>query len=239
MHNTRRVIIVIFILFINVGFSQGYKSGKVTYIISKIKERNPQIKEVIDIKIEEMLEEESRKQEFILEFSTKKSSFRLAKKLENTDTGSMEYQLQQIARFRYSRHYNIFVDMESKINIMERNEGVLVKESLNTPNWNITNEEKFIGDYKCYKAIYVKKFIGRDKKEKTKIIESWFCPTLPFSYGPKEYHGLPGLILELTENENTLYAKNIELFETENEIVFPKGRTVTMEEYERKVLLGN
>ena len=58
-------------------------------------------------------------------------------------------------------------------------------------NWNITQKQKIIKGYVCYKATL-------DFKKDDKIITStaWFCPSLPFQFGPKEFNGLPGLILE-------------------------------------------
>ena len=37
------------------------------------------------------------------------------------------------------------------------------------------------------------------------FIEAWFTPQINHSFGPKGYHGLPGLILELIQNNKIAY----------------------------------
>lgn len=72
-------------------------------------------------------------------------------------------------------------------------------------NWHITNETKTIAGYRCQKAISTYK---SNSKASIKI-EAWFCPSLPFQFGPKYYYGLPGLILALKEHHYYFYAKKI------------------------------
>lgn len=85
----------------------------------------------------------------------------------------------------------------------------------------------------------VKSYIARDAKEKNITIIAWFAPSLPYAYGPKDYGGLPGLILELTEKETTYYASKINITKNkEVKIDFPKGKMITEEEYNRKAMLN-
>jgi|SRR5690625_114946 len=63
-------------------------------------------------------------------------------------------------------------------------------------DWNITDENKEIGEYIAIKAEVT--FRGRD-------YEAWFTPEIPISAGPWKLHGLPGLILEAKDNANTFY----------------------------------
>jgi GLPGLI family protein len=85
-----------------------------------------------------------------------------------------------------------------------------VKRSLDSIRWNLTQDVKQIGDYKCYKATTLSIF------KQNSYIEAWYCPDLPYSFGPKGYGGLPGLILELKENNIIYYAKKIQLNMKEN-----------------------
>jgi GLPGLI family protein len=65
--------------------------------------------------------------------------------------------------------------------------------------------------------------LGRNEKGKNVTIITWFAPSLPYGYGPKDYNNLPGLILELTEKETTYYASKINITNgTETKIDFPK-----------------
>ncbi|MDO5616595.1 MAG: GLPGLI family protein [Cruoricaptor ignavus] len=62
-------------------------------------------------------------------------------------------------------------------------------------HWEITNEEKKINDFTCYKAMG--KFRGRE-------YVVWFTPEIPVPYGPWKLGGLPGLILEAEETNTNL-----------------------------------
>lgn len=62
--------------------------------------------------------------------------------------------------------------------------------------WVLTQENKKIGQYTCYKATATKVIEGRSG-ESTKNITAWYTPQLPINYGPKDYFGLPGLIIRI------------------------------------------
>jgi GLPGLI family protein len=72
-----------------------------------------------------------------------------------------------------------------------------------TQNWKITSETKQIGDYLCYKATNIY-HVDNGLKVFNHPVTAWFCPKLPFPYGPNGYGNLPGLILELQVN-NVVY----------------------------------
>ncbi len=88
--------------------------------------------------------------------------------------------------------------------------------------WEYTTEEKIIQGYKCYLA-------------KTKLLHldvyAWYCPTLPYSFGPREFGGLPGLILELQRGKLVFLATKIN-FENVQDISFDieKMKTISREE---------
>lgn len=92
----------------------------------------------------------------------------------------------------------------------------------NKVNWRLENEEKLIDRYKCYKATYKYKFVN---------VTAWYCPSLPYSTGPIEYGGLPGLILELQRNKLVYLATNINLnYEGNETIDFPNKNIISEEE---------
>ena len=74
--------------------------------------------------------------------------------------------------------------------------------------WDITAETKEINGYTCYKATCIKTIINPAGEFKFPVI-AWFCPTLPYSYGPLDFFGLPGLILQLKYKASTYEAKKI------------------------------
>ena len=102
-------------------------------------------------------------------------------------------------------------------------------------NWNISSESKKIDNYLCYKATYTESYTARDGKTKERVITAWFCPELPYSFGPLEFNGLPGLILELEKNGNKVVAKSIILSKKEIELKIPNKKTITKEQYDKKI----
>ncbi len=69
--------------------------------------------------------------------------------------------------------------------------------------WKLTEESKKIDGFLCYKATNVDRVVNDIKVFEHPII-AWYCPELPYNYGPIGYGNLPGLILEL-QVRNTVY----------------------------------
>lgn len=107
----------------------------------------------------------------------------------------------------------------------------LIDKTHNIIEWNLTNESKKIDDLLCYKATSVK-IIDNDKIFKKEII-AWYCPEISIPFGPIGYGGVPGLIVELTiENEVSYSLINIKFDSKQINIEEPgKGVKVTEEEY--------
>lgn len=102
-------------------------------------------------------------------------------------------------------------------------------------NWVLTNETKKIDNYTCYKATseYI---VINGKGEFHHPVIAWFCPELPYSFGPAGYGGLPGLILELQEWNNVFGAIKIEFKSLDEPIILPtKGIKITNQDYQNKV----
>ena len=57
-----------------------------------------------------------------------------------------------------------------------------------TIKWITINEKKVINDIECYKA--TTDFRGRKW-------EAWYAPSIPYSFGPWKFYGLPGLIISI------------------------------------------
>ncbi|MEB2778162.1 GLPGLI family protein [Algoriphagus sp. D3-2-R+10] len=121
--------------------------------------------------------------------------------------------------------------------------GFLVKDSLNTYDWELTGESKKIGDYTCQKAIYSRIVdsrvfsMGKDEMEVSKDtvnVTAWFTMQIPVSHGPGDFWGLPGLILELQNDGMTYIAERIVLNPTEPvQIEIPKkGEMISREDYQ-------
>ena len=221
-------IIIATIIFTTITFAQ---SGKVSYnVAAKVDydKADNSIKSTV-VKIVEF----ANKQQFELSFNKNQSSFKLINKLNSTD--QKEDYLEKVSRLAFTSNSQIFVDKNKKTVLNDDNEGMLFTEKFDTEKWQILNDTRKIDNYDCYKAIFKEEFLTRNGEKTSREIVAWFAPSLPYSYGPKKFYGLPGLILELTEKNTTYLATKIELFEKEFVISFPKGKTITKEEYDKKL----
>jgi len=96
-------------------------------------------------------------------------------------------------------------------------------------NWKLTSELKKIIDYTCMSAEII--------SEKDTII-AWYTPQIPISTGPAEYLGLPGLVLAIEKNNETiLLATSIDLVKPESEILIKPntGKKVSQKELDKIV----
>ncbi|QMU64454.1 MAG: GLPGLI family protein [Flavobacteriaceae bacterium] len=122
----------------------------------------------------------------------------------------------------------------------------LVKDSLRAYDWKMTGETKNIGKYTCYKATYEREeenitmsVEDGEMKEITKkekvVTTAWYTPEVPISNGPKNYDGLPGLILEINDGDLTIVCTEIILNPKDTiEIKEPvKGKQVDSETFEK------
>jgi GLPGLI family protein len=122
----------------------------------------------------------------------------------------------------------------------------LVKDDLVKYDWKLTGETKNIGTYTCYKAIFEREIENTNmdmvdgdlkevtKKEMRKTI-AWYTPEVPVNNGPGNYWGLPGLILEINDGNQTIVCTEIIMNPTKKvKIEEPtKGKVVSREKYEK------
>lgn len=127
----------------------------------------------------------------------------------------------------------------------------LIKDKLEKLDWKLGHETKNIGEYTCYKATLKREIeifesgisMNGDKdlaaeqekepKRKEITITAWYTPTIPINNGPGNYHGLPGLILEVNDGTETVICSKIVL-NPKNNIAIKEpdnGKQVTKEKY--------
>lgn len=122
----------------------------------------------------------------------------------------------------------------------------LIRDKLVAYDWELMGETKNIGNYTCYKAkfeieeedIQINMIDGEVKEEKVtkkRTLVAWYTPEVPISNGPGDYGGLPGLILEVNDGNQTIVCSEIVLNPKEvKEIKEPtKGKVVTREEFSK------
>lgn len=106
----------------------------------------------------------------------------------------------------------------------------LVESKIEIPAWKITGENRMILDYVCMSA---------EAEIDSQIVKAWFTPQLPISVGPDKYFGLPGLILAVERNgETILLAASIERDQPSEEILVKptEGKKVTDEELQEIII---
>ena len=224
-----KFFIAIFFLIFNTAYTQS--SGKVTYQFSV-----PLILEGVatqDTKnfISNMVDY-ANKQQFELIFNGSNSKFSYIETL-NFDS-EFDRKINNIARTAFTSP-DSYTDLNQKKQFTVMNDGTLIENSIGTVKWEITTETKKIGEYLAYKAILRIPFTNRNNELKERLVISWFAPSIPYSFGPKNFSGLPGLILELNEDQKTFIASKIELFENEIKVEFPRGKAISKEEYNRRL----
>ncbi|SHH00478.1 GLPGLI family protein [Winogradskyella jejuensis] len=138
----------------------------------------------------------------------------------------------------------------------------LVKDKLQKIDWQLGSETKQIGNYTCFKAMALVPSdelswynfswdklrrqelqvdsTGAVKESEIKMtqVEAWYTPQIPVSHGPSEYWGLPGLILEVSADNNTMLCSKIVINPKETiEIEAPKrGEEINKEDYQATVI---
>lgn len=101
-----------------------------------------------------------------------------------------------------------------------------------TQDWLLTNDQKEINGYICYKATNVNVIKYGEKTFNHPVI-AWYCPQIPYSYGPNGYSNLPGLILELQVRNVVFGVKKILLDTKENfKVKKQKMKILTEDEFE-------
>ena len=176
---------------------------------SKMMKENPKIKEVgFDFALELLENNNDKKAIFQLIIKDSLSSFILQPKNENESGLNLPFTFSKVAR-----NYFTNLNTSNVINYKEFNgSDFLVSYNKKDVSWNITDEQKKIGKYDCYKATTNYNDVFKDGKIESRPIEAWFCPSIPIKAGPYQYSGLPGLVILLTDNKTmTIYLKDLEL----------------------------
>lgn len=86
-------------------------------------------------------------------------------------------------------------------------------------NWEITDEKKEIRGYQSTKAIGTTEIVGN-----TLELVAWYSDSIPIPDGPINYHGLPGLIIQLEIGEFSLLTlEKLKIFDESTDIQEPSN----------------
>ncbi|WP_016990355.1 GLPGLI family protein [Flavobacterium sp. ACAM 123] len=86
-----------------------------------------------------------------------------------------------------------------------------VKETLPSFNWKLVNESKTINGYTCKKATTTNTAFNANQS-----IVAWYTEAIPVNDGPAHYWGLPGFIIQIEINKNTILTFDKLVFSKEN-----------------------
>lgn len=210
----------------------GQLNSKFTYSINVVENKESKMMELME-SLSQNYREKVRSIEFtLISDSIKSSCFSISKETIPDDDG--------VKLFLTMTEYTGQINQIKDSLFIENNQEYLgnkytVKDTINK-KWKITNESKEIMGYKCYKAIGEKVVINSAGTFRNDII-AWFCPQLPYQFGPMGYGKLPGLIFELQTKYALFGLKNI-LIKTDLPICQPNKKTtfISAKEFENIVL---
>jgi GLPGLI family protein len=101
---------------------------------------------------------------------------------------------------------------------------VIVTENMPNYNWVLEEETKTIGGYACNKASL--EFRGRR-------YNVWYTTEIPTQFGPWKFYGLPGLIVTIQTDDNSIFFQLTKLsFAKTEKLKKPsQGKNITFEQY--------
>ena len=234
-------ILLLIILVSFVSFSQDFQ-GKAFYM-SKINVdkswmdnmRSPTRKAYM----EDMIKKNTEKN-YVLEFSSTESFYTEKEKIEIGESQGYNWMATYIGD-NIGKLYKNLQDKETINETEMMGKFFLISDPIEQIKWKMTGETKKIGQYNCYKATYEKEVqervfsFGSQNQNQNNLItkkvevSAWFTPEIPVSTGPSWYQGLPGLILEVNDNNTTILCTKIVINPTDkSKIKKPKrGKVIS------------
>lgn len=225
---------IIILFFYQANFSQNKINGRITYLaktdlsgLVKLIEKKPEFHKQINRELNN-----TKDVVYVLKFSKNKSIFSKLKKIKN-EGARKKYNITEIkaGKGKYYTNTKENIILHQKVAF---GENFLISYPL--VKWELVNETKKIGKYKCYKAIGYKKIEGRSGIINVKL-EAWYTLDLPLNFGPKEFSGLPGLVISLKEGQLEFNVIKIELnLNNDLDIIKPKkGKIMSLIDYNKMV----
>ncbi len=237
----KTIITSLALLLIGALHAQNF-TGKATYKTSrksnvKFGENQKGITDKMQKELQKRLQKMNQKT-FILEFDKTSSTYKEEEKLNAPNPKANATRMVVMNLGGSGKGGIFFKNLKEKrfVNQTEiMGKGFLIKDALPVYDWKMTTETKNIGQYTCYKATYTEEvenkkisLLNGETKEtvtkETKVTTAWYTLRVPVSNGPKDYQGLPGLILEINDGKNLIVC---------TEIVLNPSKTIKIDEPEK------
>lgn len=230
--------------------------------LSGNKDITPEMQKSIEERMKKMLEKT-----FILNFDKTASIYKEEEKLDAPGQNNGGFRMMSSMMGGGGTYYKNVKEKTFAVDKEFMGKEFLVKDSLPKLEWKLEGETKQIGGYTCYKATALKpvsqsdfrnfrpkkedakKDKSEEKEKKTNFMDdfeipkeisitAWYAPEIPVNQGPEGYWGLPGLILEVSDDKTVILCSKIVLNSKEKkEIKAPsKGKVVTQKEYDEIVM---
>lgn len=221
-------VLIILLTTFSLSYNSQSNSGIVTYHVEMIKPYETANKDNLDFYFNKMAEG-LKDLEFELQFTQDRSAYEIKEGLEADNDIRRRQAKTMVGRGSFYRigDRNIkYLEFAGEYFII----------SLDKPlKWTLTNESKKVGKYTCLKATATYDF-DNGKIKMQKNVEAWFTSEIRLSYGPKFYYGLPGLILEVIDDNFRFFAVEIDLGVDNISIEEPSsGIRMTEDEFEKYV----
>lgn len=221
----KHIVIKLMILFLYYQFSFA-QFGEVIYKniptlpdgLEEMKKTNPDKYKRYSFMINKM-NEQTKRLRYTLKFNRIGSFFTANQTMAKEDNIMMGSSIQESDYYYYLKNNERY-----QKNSISGKEILINKTPL---QWVITKENKNIKGYNCRKAEAIQIFYSIDSRtdkvrRKEQPVVAWFTTELPFSFGPENYGGLPGLVLELKTQGKNYKVDNIKLEKNKkNYINFP------------------
>jgi len=200
-----------------------FKSDKIKIDDGEKKEENKEMEEALKIAMKK-----SSERNYTMIFNKQEAVYEENETLDQPSNNNFSISI------KMSGGGKKYINTKEKITIEEDEifgKEFLIEESLVQPKWQLINESKKIGDYTCLKAEWVipvtetekqsyKEFLEKEatkpalfkmEEPKDKVVTVWYTPEIPVSFGPNNYWGLPGLILEVNEDNLVILCSKVVL----------------------------
>ena len=226
------------------------------------REMTPDMQKRIEERMKKMFEKT-----FILNFDKSASIYKEEERLDAPGQGSGGMRMMSSMTGGGGTYYKNVKKKSYTVDKEFMGKEFLVKDSLPNLKWKMEGETRMIGGYNCFKATAVRpasktdfrnlrprredaaatKPADTDKKTslldaldmpKETVITAWYTPEIPVNQGPRNYWGLPGLILEVNDGKTVILCSKVVLNpKVKTEIKAPtKGKVTTQKEFDETVV---